>query len=418
VELVSSAALARAGNEMGKGEQSGEKLLIIGRNQTFYEALRAQDAPHTDIMALVQACQPYRNLRRVKRGDEFRVCQAADGGIRRLSFDLDEESYLTFRREGDIYTVLERTYPVEQRVCAVSGTIKSSLYASLKAAGAPLSLAPKMNDILGWEIDFQRDLRQGDTFRILYEEIWREGALVRTGSILALSYVNRSRTLQAYHFTDMDGRPGYYDADGNNLQKQLMRAPLEYSRISSGFSWRRFHPVLKRYMPHLGIDYAAPVGTPVRASGGGTILEAGHKRGNGRYIKIRHDNRAYESYYLHLSRFATGIKKGATVSQGQVIGYVGATGYSTGPHLDYRVKKNGTFVNPRQLKLPAAEPVSATSRTAFRSLTLLYEETLTSLAPNCTPHQVALALAVHPPLRDPHLAPSVLLPPRTPAPRP
>ena len=388
----------------GDAPAETEVTLTIGRNQTFYEALRASGAPHEDIMALVEACKPYRNLRRVRRGDDFSLRLAADGGIRNLSFDLDEESYLVFAREGDGYTVIERTHPVQHRISAVSGAIRSSLYASLKTAAAPLSLTPKMNDILGWEVDFTRDVRRGDTYRILYEEIWKDGVFVRTGTILALEYVGRGKTHQAFRFEDSEGRPGYYDADGRNLQKQLMRAPVEYSRISSGFSWRRFHPILKKYMPHLGVDYAAPVGTPIRAAGSGTILEATRKRGNGRYVKIQHVNRSYETFYLHLSRFASGIRKGVKVNQGQVIGYVGATGYATGPHVDFRVKKDGRFVNPRTLTLPPAEPVPVSERAAFATLSQLYGETLAALAPESPPHEVVMMHATRPPLWDPAAA--------------
>ena len=366
---------------------------VIGRNETFYDIMQARGAPHEDIMALVKACRSYRDLGKVKLGDEFLVVQDADGGLRRISFDLDLESYLVFEREGDGFEVLERNYPVERRLAGVSGTIRSSLYASLQDAGAPLSLASKMNDILGWEIDFQRDLREGDTFRIIYEEIWKEGAFVRTGPILALECVNRQQPHRAFRFTDADDRPGYYDPEGANLQKQLLRAPLEYSRISSGFSWRRFHPVLKRYMPHMGVDYAAPVGTPVRAAGDGQIVEAGRKQGNGRYLKIRHTNSAYESYYLHLYQYARGIRKGVTVRQGQVIGYVGASGWATGPHLDFRIKKDGVFVDPRRVKLPPAEPVSDTARPAFALLVDRYARTLDAMSENSLPHALRLTPA-------------------------
>ena len=233
----------------------------------------------------------------------------------------------------------------------------------MQASGAPLQLAPKMNDVFGWEIDFNRDLRPGDTFRVVYEEVWKNGRFLRTGPILAAECTNRGHAHRAYRFDDS----GYFDADGRNLQKQLMRAPLEYSRISSNFTYRRLHPVLKRYMPHLGVDYAAPVGTPVWAAGDGVITEIGRKSGNGRYIRIRHKNQEYQSWYLHLSRFAKGMRKGTQVRQGQVIGFVGATGYATGPHLDFRIQRNGSWVNPRTLKLPAANPVSGA--TARRSRT-------------------------------------------------
>ena len=289
---------------------------------------------------------------------------------------------------GDDYEMRQGAYPVEHRITGVSGVISNSLYQSLSRQGAPLALAAKLNDILGWELDFGRDLRKGDTYRLIYEEIWRDGEFLRTGPILAAEYVNRNNIHRAYRFAMPDGRPGYYNDNGQNFQKQLMRAPLEYSRISSGFSYRRFHPVLKRWMPHMGVDYAAPVGTSVRAAGDGTIVERGRKRGNGRYIKIRHTNRDYETYYLHLSRFHKRSTRGRHVRQGDVIGYVGATGYATGPHLDYRVKRNGSWVNPRRLKLPAAAPVAEQDRADFARINELLGRSLAALPDETTPTAV------------------------------
>ena len=358
----------------------GPVEIRIAPGQTFYEALAAREVAHEDIMTLVAAVKDFRNLRSVRKGEVFRIHITSDGGLRSLGFDLDEESHVLFEREGDTYTRQDFTYPVEHRLLAVGGTIDVSLYASLQEVGAPLDLAPKMSDILGWDVDFTRDLRRGDTFRIVYEEMWKDGKRVRIGRILATELVNRGRPRSAYLFTGTDGRPGYYDDQGNNLAKTLMRAPLEYSRISSRFSYRRFHPVLKRWMPHLGVDYAAPLGTPVRAAGDGTVLVAGHKKGNGRYIQIRHTNSEYQTYYLHLSRFAKGIKKGKSVNQGEIIGYVGATGYATGPHLDFRVKRNGKFVNPRKLKLPAAAPVSEDLKSRFAAMTSRFTNLLGEVA--------------------------------------
>jgi murein DD-endopeptidase MepM/ murein hydrolase activator NlpD len=381
----------------------GPVEMRIGRNQSFYEALAARDVAHEDIMTLVKACSGFRNLKSVRAGEKFLVHVAPDGGLRSLAFDLDEESYITWVRDGDTYRRQDGTYPVEHRLQGISGSIENSLYASLQKLDAPLALASKMNDILGWDIDFSRDLRKDDTFRILYEEVWKEGKVVRTDAILALEIINRGKVKRAYRFTSEDGRPSYYDTDGNNMQKQLMRAPLNYSRISSSFSYRRFHPVLKRWMPHLGIDYAAPLGTPVRAAGDGVIVAATRKKGNGRYLQIRHTNREYETYYLHLSRYAKGIGNGTRVTQGQVIGYVGATGYATGPHLDFRVKRSGQFVNPRKLKLPAAAPVDAGLKNRFAALTEMYAEALDGLPEQSTSGQpVALSpiALIEPPAWD------------------
>ncbi len=358
---------------------TGPVEMRIRRRETFYEALADRGVVHEDIMALVGACRGFRDLTKVRRGEVFRVHTMADGGLRSLGFDLDEESYVRWIRDGDTYTRHDGTYPVERLHKGIGGTIEVSLYATLQDLGAPLALAAKLNDILGWDVDFSRDLRRGDTVRILYDEVWKDGEFVRTGAIQAAELVNRGTVRRAYRFTDPAGRPSYYDPDGGNLQKQLMRAPVEYSRVSSNFSYNRFHPVLKRWMPHLGVDYAAPLGTPVRAAGDGTVVAASRKKGNGRYLQIRHNNREYETYYLHLSRFAEGVRKGKKVRQGEIIGYVGATGYATGPHLDYRVKRSGRFVNPRKLKLPAAAPVPDTCRESFQAQGRLYETALTDL---------------------------------------
>ena len=376
-----------------------EQELTIGRDQSFYEALLARGAGHTEIMALVEACRPFRNLRSVRRGDVFRIVQEPDGTVRRLGFDLgDGESHLAFERQGeDRFRVFELAYPVEHRLCAVSGEVAVSLYESLKACGAPQSLAAKMNDILGWDIDFRRDVREGDRFRIIFEEILRDGEFVRTGPILALEYENRGRRHNGYLFSGEDGAPHYYDAAGQSLEKQLMRAPLQYSRISSGFTHRRLHPVHKKYAPHLGVDYAAPVGTPVRAAGAGEVIAAAYNRHNGRYIRIRHANRSYETYYLHLSRYAGGLKKGTRVSQGQVIGYVGATGTASGPHLDYRVKKDGVFVDPRRLKLPASKPVPDAERDSFVATVAAFGYALAALPPGTETQRIALRHLLSPP---------------------
>ncbi|MFO7652657.1 MAG: peptidoglycan DD-metalloendopeptidase family protein [Candidatus Krumholzibacteriia bacterium] len=387
----------------------------IGRRETFYDALAARGVPHTDIMAVVGAAKPFRNLGKVKGGDRFWIGQHLDGGLERLGFDLDDESWAEYRRVGDGYEMEQGSYPVERREAAIAGRIERSLYESLQESGAPLQLAPKMNDVFGWEIDFNRDLREGDTFRVIYQEVWKNGRFLRTGPILAAECINRGKSHRAYRFADSEDRSGYYDADGRNLQKQLMRAPLEYSRISSGFSYRRFHPVLKRWMPHMGIDYAAPVGTPVWAAGDGVITEIGRKSGNGRYIRVRHTNQEYESWYLHLSRFASGMRRGARVSQGQVIGFVGATGYATGPHLDFRIQRNGSWVNPRTLKLPSAEPVGDGDRDAFVALVARWEDALSTMPEVCSRAPLWAVAEPAPPRVDPRaVMASMMRPPALP----
>jgi murein DD-endopeptidase MepM/ murein hydrolase activator NlpD len=368
------------------------KEMKIGRGEYFYDAMRKAGSGHSAIMSLVKACKPYRNLKNVRKGDVFLVAIDENNVLHQFKFDLeDQESYLLFQRDDNgIYNPFELTYPVEHITTAVSGTVSISIFESLIELDAPSVLAAKMNDLLGWDIDFRTDVRKGDTFKIIYEAIQREGKPIRTGPIIAVEFTNRGKLYTGFRFECENGKASYFNQDGESLEKQLMRAPLSYSRISSSFSHRRLHPVHKRYMPHLGIDYAAPVGTAVYAAGSGTIYAANRNKHNGKYVKIRHSNSSYETFYLHLSRFAKGIRKGKKVTQGQVIGYVGATGVATGPHLDYRVKKDGQFVNPRSLKLPAADPVAKEKLDKFKAQMMLYCYCLANIKDKSEPHQIEL----------------------------
>jgi len=214
-------------------------------------------------------------------------------------------------------------------------------------------------------VDFALDVREGDAFKAVVEKRYRNGEFVGYGSIPAAEFVNQGTTYQGFLFENKEGHSEYYDAKGRSLRRTFLKTPLEYARISSGFSYNRFHPIKKEWCPHPAIDYAAPVGTPVKTVGDGVVLGAGRDNASGKFVRIRH-NSVYETYYLHLSRFGKGIKKGARVRQGQVIGYVGSSGMSTGPHLDFRMKKNGKYVNPRRIIAPVSPPVPRERIEAFR----------------------------------------------------
>lgn len=340
------------------------ETLTIGRGESFYVALQRAGFEHETIMDVVEACRPHTNLRKVQRGDEFALARADSGAFGGLRFDVDAEHFLEVARgEEGLVATLGR-YPLERVVKGVRGEITSSLFVALQGQGADPSLAGQMADILGWDIDFFRDLREGDKFVVLYEEYLHEGNKVRDGRILAASFTNRGETHDAYLFENHLGLPAYYDGEGHSLEKQFLRAPLKFSRISSGFTKRRLHPVTKRYRPHYGVDYAAPTGTPVLATADGVVIVRQRKRAEGNHVGLRH-GQTYESYYLHLSRYPKGLKVGDKVKQGDVIGYVGSTGYSTAAHLDYRIKKNGRWVDPRKLKLPPASPVPPERRDEY-----------------------------------------------------
>lgn len=243
----------------------------------------------------------------------------------------------------------------------VEGEIRSSLSAALNLAGAPGEVAYEVADVLRWDVDFGKDLQAGDRLRVLYEEVRVDDLPARVGRVLAVALVNRGRMIEAYRY----GEGGYYDGDGRPLRKMFLRSPLAFSsRITSHFTHRRFHPVLKSWRPHYGVDYGAPVGTPVRATADGVVLAVGWDGGGGKTVKVRHPG-GYMTAYLHLSGYAKGLTRGRRVHQGEVVGYVGSTGLSTAPHLDYRVQLNGRWIDPLSLKSVPAEALSRREMPAF-----------------------------------------------------
>jgi murein DD-endopeptidase MepM/ murein hydrolase activator NlpD len=249
---------------------------------------------------------------------------------------------------------------VRRDTVALHGVLATSLYEAVIAQGETPALLDQITQVFAWDIDFFRDPRVGDSFSVLVEKNYRDdGRFLGYGQLLCARYVNQGHAFQGFRYKD-----GYYDAEGKSLEKLLMKAPLKFSRITSGFTHSRLHPVLGIRRPHFGVDYAGPVGTPIFAAGDGVIELAGWSGGFGNCVKIRH-NSVYTTYYGHLNGFAKSAKRGARVKQGETIGYLGSTGLSTGPHLDYRVQKNGAFINPASLKTDAKEGVSEAEMTAF-----------------------------------------------------
>jgi len=296
-------------------------------------------------------------------GQPYQLC-LTDGDFEKLAFDIDHKDQLIIKMEDDGFDVSRIPIPYTVKKGLVRGEISSSLFASVESTGESPELAMSLADIFAWDIDFIRDIRSGDSYKVLLEKRFREGKPAGYGRILAAEFTNQGDTYQAFLYRDGDNRSAYYDADGNSLRKAFLRAPLAFTRISSGYSLHRFHPITKTWKSHPAIDYAAPVGTPIKTVGDGTIYQIGYNRFNGNYIKIRHTN-GYVSIYLHMCRFARGMKKWKRVAQGQVIGYVGATGLATGPHLCFRMRKNGAPVNPARLSNAAAAPIAKKHRAEF-----------------------------------------------------
>ncbi len=293
-----------------------------------------------------------------------------------FEYEINDQSRLVIRKTGDRFEILKTPiqYDIEEEVIELE--IESNISSALRKAGYCPSLAWNLADIFAWDINFAKDIQPGDRCQVLVEKRFRYGKHKGYGQILAAVFVNNSRTYQAFRYTDTQGQAGFYDEKGNSLQKSFLKSPLNYSRISSRFTQKRLHPILKETRPHPGIDYAAPKNTPVKTVADGIIKEMAYNKSMGRYMIIGHVN-AYETSYYHLNGYAKGLKKGGSVSQGDVIGFVGKTGLATGYHLDFRVAKNGRYINPLDIPVTRVEPVPVEEMYRFEVRMTEYVEKLT-----------------------------------------
>jgi len=335
----------------------------IGRN-TNLGAVLGQTLSPAVIHRLVETARPIHDLARISVGHPFSLVVGHDGFLSNFSYAIDELRTLRVSRKGQDLQAEVVTRSYDQRTEVIQGTISSSLFAAVNDAGEEDQLALDLADIFAWDVDFHTELQRGDSFKVAVEKMYLDGRLSRYGRILSAEFVRGDRTLRAVRFECSRG-PGYYAPDGRPLRKAFLRSPLKFSRISSGFTHSRFHPILKTMRPHLGVDYAAPVGTPVMASGDGVVILAGWSGGYGKTVKIRHPN-GYETLYGHLSRI--NVHVGQRVAQETYIGNVGMTGLATGPHLDYRMIKSGVYLNPLKIQSPPAEPVPAAERASFAAV--------------------------------------------------
>lgn len=303
-------------------------------------------------------------LKRIHPGEIIKLKLAEQSQLVELMYDIDPTRSLRIwgNHEGYQTSLIER--PVEHRITQATGVITSSLFEAAQEAGMSDSLTLQLASIFGWDIDFALDLRDGDSFTVVYDDLYVDGDRMRHGDILAAEFVNRGRTYRAVRYTDVSGRSAYYTPEGQSMRKVFLRTPVEFSRISSGFSTARLHPVLNRIRAHKGVDYAAPTGTPIKATGDGKIAFAGRKGGYGNVIELQHGSR-YSTLYGHMSRFASGLRPGSRIRQGQTIGYVGMTGLATGPHLHYEFRIDGVHRNPLTVQFPDAAPIAAEYKKDF-----------------------------------------------------
>lgn len=306
------------------------------------------------------------NLASLSIGNEFRFIFSQDGArLKVLEYDIDDEKILRIEGgEGFEFSAKEEPILYDIKLVTKRGVIEKSLFETAQEEEIPPAVILDMAWIFSWDIDFASSVQPSDSFSVLYEERYRDGQLAKPGKVLAVKFTNSGKDFYAVYYKNPEGRGSYYNQDGRELRRQFLRSPLDYKRITSGFSYSRFHPILNTFTTHRAIDYAADTGTPVSATAHGTVTYVGWKGGNGNFIEVKHAN-GYSSGYAHLSAYAKGIKIGAKVTQNQVIGFVGSTGLSTGPHLHYEMRKNGTLINPLSLDLPPGDIMKEEYREEF-----------------------------------------------------
>ena len=329
----------------------------------FTESLLRMGVDSTLIYRMVEVSKPIFDFRHFRAGNYFAVGRAVSGELKAVQYQIDNDRMLSIKpKNGDFQAVIQ-TIPSTSETARVQGVIKDSLFNAVQVSGEAPELALRLADIFGWDLDFYTDPQKGDVFRVVVEKKKYPDGQVTYGKILAAEYVNAAHPYRAVLFHDPEGNPSYYAPDGKSMKKAFLHSPLRFAApITSHFSHSRFHPILKIYRPHLGIDYGAPTGTPVQTIGDGTVVSAGWHGGAGKAVVIRHAN-GFETSYYHLSAIL--VRGGQRVTQGERIGLVGATGLATGPHLDFRIKKQGALVNFLRLQLPPSEPVAQRDRQEF-----------------------------------------------------
>jgi len=335
----------------------------LQRGRTFVDALLAHGIRQDIAARIVQALRSHLDFRRLRPGDALELHRDAQGELVKVVYRQSPVDIVEAERQGETWAASRREVPVEHRVVLVAGTLEANLFESMDALGEQAQLVLDFAEVFAWDFDFASDSQPGDRFRLLVEKVYTRNQFVKYGRILVAEYESEGKSHIGIYFRDKDGG-GYYTPAGESLRRAFLKSPLEFTRISSRYSYGRRHPILGGVRPHLAVDYAAPHGTPVWAVADGTVEFSGWKGGNGNTVILRH-RANFKTMYNHLSRFPSGIRAGVSVKQRQVIGYVGSTGLSTGPHLDYRIIKDGRFVNPLKETFLPGKPVSPASRPTF-----------------------------------------------------
>jgi murein DD-endopeptidase MepM/ murein hydrolase activator NlpD len=382
-----SGSLPAPGSAPGAEPEKAPLVLIrtegeISRGQTLASSLGKNGVSASTVHLIAAEMAPVFDFRYARPGDSYRLTQDEDGDVLRFRYRRSPLQHYTIERHGEGYLAASHEPELVRRRARIAGLVSTTLYQAVEALGEEVELANDFAEIFAWDVDFSRSVQPGDEFSILYERLFLVGedgteTYARPGRILAGRYTNALHEYRAVYFEHAEGKGGYYRPDGSSVKRQLLRAPLNYRRISSRFSHARLHPILRVRRPHLGIDYAAARGSPVWAVADGKVIFRGVSGGLGKLVKVRHAN-GYVSYYGHLSRFPQGLKVGQWVQQKAVIGYVGSTGVSTGPHLHYQLMKYGRCVDPAAVRTPAGDPIPVGAQEMFAELR---EELLRDLDP-------------------------------------
>lgn len=364
--------------EIAKIEKNNDRIIEykISEDDIPAEIFKSQGGfDANDMEAILSSSENVYDFTNIKIGKNIRFYfDEKEEKAKRVEYDKDTEEMIIIERTGNNFTCHKDKIAYEVSQETARGIIDDFFYVDAMQAGIQEATVLEMGDIFSFDIDFTTEIQLNDEFIIIYEKRLRNGKEAPDGKILGAKFINSGTAYFAYYF-DNGGKGGYYDFEGRLLERQFLKAPLSYRRISSGFTGARLHPITRKISAHYQVDYAAPTGTPVVASAHGTVVSAGWEGGWGNMIRLKHDN-SYATHYGHLSKYASGIRSGAQVSRGQVIGYVGSTGWSTGSHLDYGIKLNGIPVNPLKLNLPKGEPISQNEMENFEKIKNQYANLL------------------------------------------
>ena len=340
--------------------------ITVEPNDSLATIFQREGLSAKELQSVLESDPLAARLKHIYPGQRLLLEREGDGTLMRLAYSLSPLESLVFIRRGNSFDVKQIAHQPEIRIKIMHGLIDRSLFVASQRIGLDDETTMRLAQIFQWDIDFVLDIRQGDEFDIVVEKLYLKGDFVGYGNILAARFVNQSNSFLALRYVDRNDTPGYFTPNGESMKKAFLRAPVEFTRISSNFNMKRVHPLWNRTMPHRGIDYVAPVGTPVLAAGAGQIRTAGYTKANGNYVVIGHGTK-FETKYLHLSKFSPGTARGRRVDQGDVIGFVGSTGWATGPHLHYEFLVNEKHRNPRTVSLPKSNPIAQHEIKRFRS---------------------------------------------------